>query len=327
MAIFSVSNTKIVGISAAIPKNEVSNTELNGLDEKEIELLIQTTGIKHRRIAEQGVSASDLCLKAAEKLLDDLNWKKEEIELLLFVSQTPDYQIPGSSMLLQDKLGLSSSCMVLDLHQGCAGYVYGLSTITSIMSASKIKKGLLLVGDTITRLLRADDMSTVPIFSDAGSATALEFDPDAPDMLFNLQSNGSKNDVIKMEKGEHMKMRGHEIFTFGLKEVAANLEKLLEHGHLNKEEIDHFVFHQANKLLNESIRKKMNLPPEKCPMTLQKYGNTSCATIPLTIVSEIQQAIQQKNTKLILSGFGVGLSWGSAYVNFSDIQCPDLIEL
>ena len=124
-----------------------------------------------------------------------------------------------------------------------------------------------------------------------------------------------------------MNMRGHEIFTFGLREVAPNLEKLLEEKHIAKEDINYFVFHQANKLLNESIRKKLNLPSEKCPMTLQKYGNTSCATIPLTIVSEIRDEIRQNDFNLVLSGFGVGLSWGSALVNMNQLTCPALIEV
>ncbi|MDX2362353.1 MAG: ketoacyl-ACP synthase III [Crocinitomicaceae bacterium] len=327
MAVFSISNTKIVGVSAAIPKKEASNLDLMGMSEQEIQLLIKTTGIDKRRIANEETSASDLCLKAAEKLLDDLKWQKEEIEILIFVSQTPDYQIPGTSMILQQKLGLPNTCMALDINQGCAGYVVGLATMTSMMSASQLKKGLLLVGDTITQLLQEGDNSTVPIFSDAGSATAIEFDANAEDMHFNLQTDGSKYDAIIMEKGGHMKMRGHDIFTFGLKEVSPNLERLFEHSQRSKEEVDHFVFHQANKLLNESIRKKMDIPSEKVPMTLHKYGNTSCATIPLTIVSELQQEVQQKNVNLVLSGFGVGLSWGSAFVNISDIQCPKLIEI
>jgi len=327
MAVFSISNTKIVGVSAAIPKNEVSNVDLNGLSEQEIQLLIKTTGIEKRRIADKETRASDLCLSAAEKLLEKLNWQKEEVEILIFVTQTPDYQIPGTSMILQQKLGLPNTCMALDINQGCAGYVYGLATMTSMMSASKLKKGLLLVGDTITQLLQEEDNSTVPIFSDAGSATAVEFDSNAEDMHFNLQTDGSKYDAIIKKKGGPMKMQGHDIFTFGLKEVSPNLKALMEHSQRKKEEIDHFVFHQANKLLNESIRKKMGIPSEKVPMTLQKYGNTSCATIPLTIVSELQQEVQQKNVSLVLSGFGVGLSWGSVYVKISDIQCPKLIEI
>lgn len=327
MAIFSLSNTKLVGISAAIPKNEVSNRELAGIKADERELLIKTTGIDSRRIAAKELSASELCFRAAQKLLTDMNWKADEVEILVFVTQTPDFHLPGSTMVLQEKLGLSKSCVLLDVHQGCAGYVYGLSTISSMMSAAKLKKGLLLVGDTISHLLAEDDLSTVPIFSDAGSATALEFETNAPEMHFNLEADGSHFDAIHMDKGQSMSMKGHEIFTFGLREVAPNLEKLLDDKHISKDDINYFVFHQANKLLNESIRKKLNLPAEKCPMTLQKFGNTSCTTIPLTIVSEIRDEIRQNDFNLVLSGFGVGLSWGSALVNMNRLTCPELIEV
>lgn len=327
MAIFSLSNTKLVGISAAIPKNEVSNRELAGIKADERELLIKTTGIDSRRIAAKDLSASELCFLAAQKLLTDLNWKADEVEILVFVTQTPDFHLPGSTMVLQEKLGLSKSCVLLDVHQGCAGYVYGLSTISSMMSAAKLKKGLLLVGDTISHLLAEDDLSTVPIFSDAGSATALEFDTNAPEMHFNLEADGSHFDAIHMAKGQSMRMKGHEIFTFGLREVAPNIEKLLEEKQLKKDEVAYFVFHQANKLLNDSIRRKMQIPSEKCPMTIEKYGNTSCTTIPLTIVSELRREIQENSFNLLLSGFGVGLSWGSAHINTTKLTCPELIEV
>ncbi len=327
MAVFSVSNAKIVGISAVVPKNEVSNLDLEGMSQQDIDLLIKTTGIEKRRIANHDTKASDLCLAATEKLMAELKWEKEEIEILIFVTQTPDFPIPGTSMILQEKLGLPKTCMSLDINQGCAGYVYGLSVLSSMMSASKLKKGLLLVGDTITKILQQGDNSTVPIFSDAGSATAIEFDLKAEEMHFNLQTDGSKYDAILQEKGQKMKMRGHEIFTFGLKEVSPNIAGLLNHSQKTIEDVDFFIFHQANKLLNESIGKKMDIPLEKAPMTLGKYGNTSCATIPITIVSELQNEVSNKKLNLLLSGFGVGLSWGSAFVHISDIQCPELIEI
>lgn len=327
MAVFSISNIRIAGVSAVVPKNEVSNLDLKNMSDQDIQLLIQTTGIEKRRVADSHIKTSDLCLLAAEKLMAELKWKKEEIEILVFVTQTPDYQIPGTSMILQNKMGIPTSCMSFDINQGCAGYVYGLSVISSIMSASKLKKGLLLVGDTITQLLNQVDNSTVPIFSDAGSATAIEFESNTDKMHFNLQTDGSKYDSIMMEKNSHMKMHGHDIFNFGLKEVSPNISALLTHCQQSADEIDYVVFHQANKLLNEAIRKKINFPKEKVPMTLSKYGNTSCATIPITIVSELQKEVQQKKLNLLLSGFGVGLSWGSAFISISYIKCPELIEL
>lgn len=327
MAFIRAKNVRIAGISAAIPKDEVSNTDLPNLSQDSMDLLIQTTGINSRRIAPKSMSTSDLCFAAAEKLLTDLNWDRSEIEVLILVTQTPDQPIPGSSMLLQDRLQLPKSCMAMDLNQGCAGYIYGLSTMMGLMSGSKLKKGLLLVGDTITHLLDDSDQSTVPIFSDAGTATALEFDSTAGEAIFNLQTDGSGYEAIQQKRGESMKMNGHEVFHFGLKEVVPNVKSTLEAASKTVDEIDHFVFHQANLLLNESIRKKLKIPSEKVPYTLNEFGNTSCATIPVTIVKSLGKDLLDTEKTCLLSGFGVGLSWGSGIVEFKKCSCSDLIEL
>src|SRR3989338_5033789 len=198
MALFSVHNSRIAGVVAAVPRDQVHNTSLDGFGTDEMALLIQTTGIESRRIAPRGMCASDLCYEAALSLLKGLNWQPEEVEALVFVTQTPDYQLPGNSMLLQERLGFSTECMTLDLHQGCSGYVYGLATLSGMMSASGIQKALLLVGDTITHLLDPKDKGTVPIFSDAGSATALVWDAHAQPMHFHLQSSGANSAAIRM---------------------------------------------------------------------------------------------------------------------------------
>ncbi len=327
MAFIRTNNVKISGISAAIPRNTESNEDLTSMSKESIDLLIKTTGIQARRIAPSSLTAADMCQAAAEKLLTELNWDRSEIEILIFVTQTPDQPIPGMSMQLQDRLGLPKSCMAMDLNQGCAGYVYGLSTIMSLMSGSQLKKGLLLVGDTITHLLDKSDHSTVPIFSDAGTATALEFDPSAEKAVFNLQTDGNGADAIRQLRGEQMKMNGHQVFHFGLKEVVPNIRETLKGTGIELDEIDHFVFHQANKLLNESIRKKLNIPPEKVPYTLNIFGNTSCATIPITIVHSLKNENSNPSKTCLLSGFGVGLSWGSGVVNLSECVLPNLIEL
>ena len=327
MALIRTQNVKIAGVSAAIPSNEQSNQELSDMSQESIDLLIQTTGIHSRRVAPKSLTTSDMCFASAEKLLNELRWDRNEIEILILVTQTPDQPIPGSSMILQERLGLPKSCMAMDLNQGCAGYIYGLSTIMSLMSASKLKKGLLLVGDTITHLLDENDQSTVPIFSDAGTATALVYDEAAEEALFNLQTDGKGCDAIQQKRGECMRMNGHQVFHFGLKEVVPNVKTTLEEKGLSVDEIDQFVFHQANKLLNESIRKKLKIPTEKVPYTLNELGNTSCATIPLTIVKALKNELESNENTCLLAGFGVGLSWGSGVVNFSDCVLPDLIEM
>ncbi len=327
MAFLRAPHVRIAGISAAVPKQVSSNHELTALSTESKELLIQTTGIKTRRIAPSSITTSDLCFAAADKLLNDLNWDRNEIEVLILVTQTPDQPIPGSSMLLQNHLGLPKTCMAMDLNQGCAGYVYGLATMMGLIATSELKKGLLLVGDTITHVLEKDDLSTIPIFSDAGTATALEFDLSVKESLFNLQTDGEGCDAIHQKKGESMKMNGHAVFHFGLKEVVPNVNATLEKAGVSIDELDYAVFHQANLLLNESIRKKLKIPAEKVPYTLAEFGNTSCATIPFTLVKSLRTELENTSKTCLISGFGVGLSWGSGILHLSNCVCPELIEM
>jgi len=334
MAELSVENVRIAGVSATVPKSTENSSSLRGISEEDLSLLVRSIGINERRVAPDHLCASDLCLDAASRLIEELNWEKDEIELLIFVTQTPDYVLPGTSMILQNKLGLSKQCMTLDINQGCAGYVYGLSVASQMLSSGSIKKGLLLVGDTITRLIDKDDNSTHPIFSDAGTATALEFDSKAERMFFNLQTDGSGYDAILMKEGGArnpgsglMRMNGHDVLAFALKEVPGNIERALQAIEIEKDAIDYFVLHQANKLLNDSIRRKLKVDKNKFPVSLDKYGNTSCATIPLTLVSELNENLTNQKLKLALTGFGVGLSWGTAIIHTDQMVCLSLNEM
>ncbi len=334
MASFSIHSIQLKGISAAVPKHKASNYDLLNFDTDELQKLVTTIGIEKRRIADKETCASDLCVAAAEKLISDLEWNKSDIEVLFFVSQTPDYHLPGTSLHIQERLGLSKTCVSFDINQGCAGYVYGLSLISSFMSASKLKKGLLLVGDTITKLISPTDKSLVPIFSDCGTATALCYDDLAKPIHFNINSEGKDYEAIIVKDGasrnpngdaKNLTMKGLEVFNFSIKKVVPNVEELISKTNVSINEIDYFVFHQANKLILESISSKLNIPLSKVPSSLKNYGNTSGATIPLTIVTSLKNKTHHK--KLVLVGFGVGLSLASAVIDFENVICSDLIEL
>ncbi len=351
MALLASEKVSIAGLAAAVPANIAHNAQYEYLSEKERALLIKTTGIEQRRYVAPHQCASDLCLAAAEKLLGDLDWDKSEIQVLIFVSQTPDYITPATAITLQHRLGLPKSCLAFDINLGCSAYVYGLSVISSLMSNGYLKKGLLLVGDTSTVVVSEKDKSTAPIFSDAGSATALQWQTTAPDMYFNLQSDGKGFNAIIIPDGGarhrlseaslqyeeispgicrnryQMGMNGLKIFNFTMLEVVPNIKTLLEHFQKNISDFDYFVFHQANKLLNERVRKKLKVDAERVPYSLKNFGNTSCATIPLTMVTQLQNVLQNQSLSLLLSGFGVGLSWGSAIVKTDGIVCSELIVL
>lgn len=352
MSFVSVNNISLKGIAASVPSTIYSNLNYNHVSLEERELFIKTTGIKERRVASEEMSTSDLCYEPAKQLIEKLNWNKEDIDVVIMVTQSPDYFIPGSAIILQYKLGLKKSCLAFDINLGCSGYVYGLYVLGNLMSSGQLKKGLLLVGDKSTVSTAFTDKSAFPLFGDAGSATALEFDESANTMYFNLASDGSGKDAINIEHGgsrhgikkdtfdlleiepgiarekRHLKLDGIEIFNFALREVSPNVNELYTKANKNINDTDFFIFHQANKLINESVRKKLKISDtSKVLYSLEKYGNTSSASIPLTMITEASENLSKKNNTLCLCGFGVGFSWGSALIKTNHLICLPLIEL
>ena len=350
MALFSLENISIKGISASIPKYREDNNDSELIPERQREAFIETTGIRYRHIAPAGITAADLCYSAAVCLLQKTGWKPDEIDILIFVTQTPDYTIPNSASIIQHRLGLSKKCIAFDINLGCSGYVYGLSVIGSLLQNIPGGKGLLLVGDCSSSVISKNDKSTYPLFSDAGSATTVE-NTIGQRWCFHLQTDGrgyediivkgggmrnpfSAASLIEREysSGEkrndlQMKLDGVNIFNFALREVAPNIEQLLLKFDVQKSDVDYYVFHQANKLIIECVRKKLKESTEKVPYSLHHFGNTSSASIPVTIVSALREALATKKSNLMLSGFGVGLSWGSVYIPFDSVVIPALIEI
>jgi len=351
MALFSINNISIRGMAAAVPANEVSNRDYKWISVKEREQLIKTIGVEKRRIAPAGMATSDLCYAAAEKLIEELQWERDEIQALIFVSQSGDYIIPATAPILQDRLGLPKNCMALDINLGCSGYPYGLSMASSLMSASGLKKSILLVGDLSNVTSSYRDKSTYPLFGDSGTATALEYDEGAREMTFNLQTDGAGYDAIiipdggvrnlaskksmdykKIENGIyrnrlHVALNGIEVFNFSLREVVPNIKKTLKYSGESLDDFDYVIFHQANKLINRTLRKMLKLDESKVPFSIHKYGNTSGASVPLTIISELSHEMREKPMRLLLAAFGIGLSWGTALISTDRIICPDIIEL
>ncbi|HET6991086.1 MAG TPA: ketoacyl-ACP synthase III [Bacteroidia bacterium] len=340
---------RIKGIAAAVPKEKTDNRDYDRISEAERTLLIKTTGIATRHIARPGTTTADLCQVAAEKIISELKWNKAEIDLLIFVSQSPDHFLPASGVLLQHKLGLPKTTAAFDISLGCSGFVYGLSVVSSMLATGGFRKALLLAGDISSHAMTPDDKSTWPLFGDAGTATAIEYDPGAK-ISFNLQSDGSGADAIiipdgglrypinektyineEVEKGvvrnrRNLWLNGLDVFNFSVREAPPNIKTLLEFAKVNPDEIDYFIFHQANLLMNETIRKKLKIAPEKVPYSLSEFGNTSSASIPLTIVADLHSKVNSPK-KWLFSGFGVGLSWASAYLETTTMVCPDVLYI
>jgi 3-oxoacyl-[acyl-carrier-protein] synthase-3 len=318
MAFLDINNVSICGISASAPRTREAVEAIykwGGVDN-----FLSTTGIQARRKASPEVTTSDLCYAAAEKLIEELNWDKSEIDALVFVTQTPDYILPATSPILQSKLGLSKDCYTLDISLGCSGWVYALSAIAALMQNGTIRKGLLLAGDTILKMCSPEDKSTYPLFGDAGTATALVYDPSSAGIKFNLNSDGAGYETIIIRDGGYRN-------SFGITKAPKSVKGLIEKFGIDKESVDLFTFHQANMFMNESIRKKLKIESEKVPYCMEEFGNTSCASIPLTLVTRRREQLVSKHLNHIACGFGVGLSWGSVYFETDNITVPELIEI
>lgn len=353
MAFQKIDKVEIKGICAAVPKHIEKNIDLELIGSKENRIkFIETTGIVSRHTV-QGTSlcTSDLCYEAAEKLIHELEWDKSDIDCLVFVSQTPDYILPATSCILQNRLRLSQECFTLDISLGCSGWVYGLSTIASLVSTGAFKKALLLVGDTVTVTKSPKDKSTYPLFGDAGTATALVFKDDAASLYFHLCSDGSNADSIIIRDGgfrhpyseESLKyidygngvchnnlqssLDGAQVFTFGISKAPKSIKALLGFMGKSIDDIDYLILHQANIFMNDKIAKKVGAVKEKVPYCIQEYGNTSCASIPLTIVTRLKNKVESEKVSLIGCGFGVGFSWGSVMFELDHIKCPEIIEI
>lgn len=350
MAYLSFPNVRVIGMSACVPREIDDNRTSSLISDEERENLIESIGIIQKRIAPEGVTSSDLCYEAAEKLLSDMHWDKKEIDAIVFVSQTADYILPATACVLQDRLGLSTECMALDVSLGCSGWVYGMSTVSSLISNGSIKKALLLVGDLGTRTNSPRNRSDFPLFGDAGTCTALVFEEGARGVCLHLGTDGSGKDAIIVPEGGyrhpfnemtlewqeveggyaqgiHARMDGMSVFSFAITKGPKSIKGLCEHFGIDIDGVDCFVLHQANKLITDKIRKKLKIEEDKCPISMDLFGNTSCATIPLTLVVRRQKELTSGHLRTIGCAFGVGLSWGSVYFETDKIVVPDLIEI
>jgi len=352
MALLNFKEVGITGMAAAVPKNTIYNEHYTDHFGSEVVAeIVKKTGIKERRFVPEGMTASDLCYAAAEKLLEDKGVDKSEIDLVVFVSQTPDYRMPATSVILQNRLGLSKHAAAFDINLGCSGFVYGLSVVYSLVMQPHIQKALLLDGETRSKIYHPKDRNTAFLFGDGGIAALIEKDKKFLNSYFNLGSDGSRESLIKIDAGgyrnptsietlqervvdehgnirtaEHGYMNGADVFNFVLREIPENIENLYSFAKKDASAMNYYVFHQANRFMNDYLRKKLRLPKEKVPESISKFGNTSSVSIPLTIVDCLKDKLQGEN-EILLCGFGVGMSWASAILHLKDCFISDLQEI
>lgn len=349
MAFIQIQNVGIKGISACVPKNVVRNETLTDIfPQEELTKIINSVGIKERRIADKDVTASDLCFKAADKLLNELDIDRESIDVLIFMSQTGDYKIPATAPILQERLGLSNDCASFDVGLACSGYVYALTTAFLYLNLPTVNRVLLLDGETFSKIVNPKDKTNALLYGDAGTATLLE-KKEGESFYSLLKTDGSGWNAVNIKAGAgrhpanlesmevheredgslgndtEINMNGIDVFNFTMKVVPKSIKLILEKFNFEIEDIDKIVFHQANKFMTDFFIKKLKYNPENVPYSLNKFGNTSSATIPLTIVSELENWESAKK-RILISGFGAGLSWATAILNIDNTKILPIIE-
>ncbi len=321
---FTFNNAKICGISACVP----NNIEKNILTSKEKSYL----GVSKRYFDKKGfINTSDLCMESAKKILKSLHWKVSEIKFLLFVSQTRDFIFPSTACILQNKLGLKNDIIAYDIPLGCSGFIYGLFNSFSLAEKTK-GKGLLLVGDMSSKFIDKNDKQNIMLFGDAGSAVAIDFTKKKTNSFFSFGTDGSGSDYIKYTSDQFKKfsnssftMKGGNVFHYMVKKIPSEIIDLEKKSNSKIKQIDFFVFHQASKFLIEKISEKLNIDRNKVLLSLKDFGNTNSASIPITLLNSRKKI--KKNSKLIFSGFGVGLSWGNVILDIKDIKFTKLYKI
>ncbi len=352
MALLTYNGVGITAMAGAVPRRVINNYEYTEFfPADQVKEVVDKVGVFERRFADEKTCSSDLCYAAAEKLIADNDIDRSEIDLLIFLSQTPDYRMPATSIILQDRLGLPSSCIAFDIQMGCAGFCYALSVAYSMMQNGNLRKALVLDGETRSKVYSPRDRRSAFIFGDAGVAALVEKDDKFGQSWFSINSDGSRHDLIMIKGGgyrnpssvetltekvvdeygnmrsdEQGYMRGGDVFNFVIREIPRNIKQTLEASGVDKDSIDYIVFHQANNFINSYIAKKMKLDTAKIPHTIEKYGNTSSVSVPLTIVSELKDKLAG-NKQLLLSAFGVGMSWVTGIVSFTDCHISDIVEV
>lgn len=340
-----VQGVRVAGVSAAVPRQVVRKADSVHSANYSAADFTEKTGIEEVRVGNDH-TASDLCQAAAERLLDDLGWEKGTVGALFFVSQHPDYILPATSCILQEHLGLSRDTYAMDISLGCSGWVYGLNNAASVIRGG-VTRALLLAGDARKRALCDFD----PIFGFAGTATALEWTGDENDVMrFQVGTDGSGYDAIIIPDGGarnpvdvhsfeleeidgklmhrvQTRMKGLDVFSFAISTAPKSIKQLFSETGTTIEDYDYVVLHQANAMINDMIRKKIKASSEQTPSSLAKFGNTSMGSIPLTIVTQLRGKVEERQTRFLCCGFGVGLSWATVSFTTNKLVVSDLIEM
>lgn len=325
----------IKNISYYLPKFSLTNEKINQqFPEWNIDKISSKTGIERRYISAPDEFSSDMAIKAAEKLFEEHQIDRSSIDFLLFCTQSPDYFLPTTACILQDKLKLNTSCGALDFNLGCSGFVYGLSLAKGLIAGNMAKNVLLITSETYSKFIHSQDKSNKTIFGDAAAATLISSEKgmfEIGDFIFGTDGSGAENLIVRnggirnpfqvnedivdefgnVKNNNNLYMNGSEIFNFTSESVPNLTEAILKKINKDIADIDLFIFHQANKYMLNHLRKKIGIPVEKFYLDMENCGNTVSSTIPIALYEAINQNRVQNCKYILLSGFGVGYSWAS----------------
>lgn len=337
-------NLKISGIACSVPsgKEIIMDKFSKIFGEDSVSKFSKMTGVISRHVSIEEQTASDLAFESAEFLLKKKGINKETVGAIVFITQGPDYIVPASACVLHKRLNLSKDCIAFDVNLGCSGYVYGLQILSSLMANSNIERGLLLVGDTSSKAISPEDSSSAMLFGDSGSATLIEKSnvDIAMKMGFRTDGEGFKSIIIpaganrnpnasteriiwgdgNLRSDYDLYMNGTDVFNFTISEVPKLINEFMDYTNTTSEDYDSLIMHQANSYILKQVAKRCKIPFEKVPISMDRYGNTSVTSIPLTLSDKYGDA-NDETIKVLLAGFGVGLSWGvvSTEINTKDI--------
>jgi 3-oxoacyl-[acyl-carrier-protein] synthase-3 len=350
---------RLAGASACVPKKivkpEFAYEKFKPFD---VDRIVGNTGVLQKREAAPGTTASDLCIAAARPLVEELRWERDSIDAVVLVTMLGDHYLPASSHRAHQLLELNPRCLVFDINLGCSGWTHGMIVLQGLIASGVVKRALLLCGEMVTGFMKpysADlehrsDLANALLIGDAGTATALtnegpsqiraaEFGADGSGFEHIIvQGGGSRNPWSpalferRPEADEETRrpidltLHGPQILTFAMKKVPPLLEKLLTQAGWTRDDIDAYVFHQANKFMINFLRQRMKLPEDRILLSIEEFGNTSSASIPLTIVTRGGEHLK-KPTKWAMLGFGVGLSWSGLLMETDDIVTVPLVEI
>ncbi len=351
-------HVKIKGMSTVVPEKEINiydEAKYYGNNIKKIDRMRKIVGFHKRRVVEEGTTASDLCINAADILIKEMKLDRNQIDAIIFVVQRPDHSSPANAYYIHNKLGLSENCIAFDIRQGCTGWVYGLYTAGSLIESKAVKNVLLLAGDTPSSGVDPADRNVAPVFGDGGSATFLEYCSDEiNDSYFNITvksegyeaiikpASGYRLPFLYNEKDKELTewlttptgnkerlvdlhLDGIAVFNFTMNCVPPNIEELIEYSKINKEDIDYLMLHQANKQIVQTISSRVGFNDEKAPyFSFEALGNQSICSIPTAISFNIKDKVQENKNKILCCGFGNGLAVASCVLNLDKIYCSGI---